>query len=113
MFFDLNPLGMPYNAQYYFDVCVINIAVRRSLAPTFEDIWDLSAVLCPRPYVVHLFADNNETFDEDMRYEVNIEHHCIVEVNGTEIGFFTTDSSDDEDDVGWCDILDIDDFWRF
>lgn len=113
MFFDINPLGMPRNAQYYFDVCVINIAVRRSLTHMFEDIWDLSAILSPRPHVIHIFADNDEMFDRDIKYEVNIEHHCVVEVNGTEVDFFTTDSSNYDDEDGWYDLIDMDDFWRF
>lgn len=31
MFFDIDPMALTPDATYYFDVCVINVAVRESL----------------------------------------------------------------------------------
>lgn len=113
-FFDVNPMEMPFDAQYYFDVCVINIAVRESLNGEFEDIWDLSGVLEPRPYVIHFFQDEDDAFDEDRDWDVEIYHHCVLEVSDSlGVSFFTTDSSDIDVEEEFGDYADPDDFWRF
>lgn len=111
-FFDNNPLEMPFDGQYYFDVCVINIAVRRSLEGEFEDIWDLSGILEPRPFVYHIFLDEEDTFDEDRHWDVEVFHHCVVEVSDSlGVSFFVTDSSEMDFDDG--EFAEPDDFWRF
>lgn len=117
MFFDVDPRDLIPDASYYFDVCVINIAVRESLGGEFQEIWDLSRILMPRPIVYHVFADDDRNFRKQERVDVEIVHHCVVEVDGSEVSFFTTDSSEmceDEDEDG--NLMEMDepnDFWRF
>lgn len=113
-FFDENPLNMPFDAQYYFNVCVINIAVRRSLGGEFEDIWDLSEITGPRPYVIHIFLDEEDTFEDDRKWDIEMMHHCIVEVSDSlGVSFYVSESTDIDLDDGCGDFFDPNDFWRF
>lgn len=103
---------MPADGQYYFDVCVINVAVRESLQQEMDEIWDLSGILEPRPYVFHFFTDMDCTFEEGRDWDIEVEHHCVVEVSDSlGVSFFVTDASDDEFENG--DYADPNDFWRF
>lgn len=103
-FFDINQAWAPNGEYYYFDVCVVNIAVCRSQAATFEDIWDLSGVLNARPIVYHLYLDDMNS--------INIYHHCVVAVNESlGVSFFETDLSEGGDKDG--EFADPDDLWRF
>lgn len=113
-FFDVDPMSLPHDAQYYFDVTVINIAVRERLNGEFEDIWSLREVTSPRPIVLHIFKDDDSTFESNRNVEVEVIHHAILEVCGTEVSFWLSDTTEidfDDEDLG--DILELDDFWRF
>lgn len=111
-FFNQGAMALPRDAQYYFNVCVINVAVRRSLESEFEDVWDLSGILDSRPFVYHFYLDDEDAFDEDEDWVIEIEHHCVVEVRSEfEISFFTTSLSDD--DFISLECIKPDDLWRF
>lgn len=110
-FFDENPMHLPADAKYFFDVAVICIAVRESLGGEYEDIWDLEGILEPRPYVIHFYKDCDELFQPQNNWEMDIYHHCVVEVSDSlGVSFYSTYDSDEEYDG---EFVDPDDFWRF
>lgn len=113
-FFDIDPMFVPHDAQYFFDVCVINIAVRERLNGEFEDIWNLRELTSPRPIVWHIFKDDDSTFESNRNVDVEIVHHAILEVRGTEISYWLADCGGlDFDDEDLNDLMKLDDFWRF
>lgn len=111
-FFDLDPLGAPKDAQYYFDVCVIGVAVRRSLGGEFEDIWDLRGILEPRPFVYHFFQDEEDSFEDGDKWDVMVYHHCVVEISDMlGVCFYETEASEEE--FNDEEYQEPNDYWRF
>lgn len=62
MFFDIDPMALAPDATFYFNVCVINIAVRESLGGEYDEVWDLTHVTSSRPLAYHIFKDKDKTF---------------------------------------------------
>lgn len=112
-FFSENPMSMPHDAQYFFDVTIINVAVRRSKANSFESIWDTARVTNPRPVVFHIFAIDDSAFADDEKWKIDLVHHAVLEIRPTpEVSFFLTDKAREENDEDG-QFRDPNKFWRF
>lgn len=114
--FNLTPSSMPNDAEYYFNILVVNIAVRESLQfnqdEFFSDIWDISHITDPRPYVIHLYAEEDtildEEYEENENYIIELFPNVAVEVSPT-LGVSFYSMFDDEDDEG---DIQFEDLWR-
>ena len=110
--FNIPPSSMPTDASYYFNVLVVNIAVKESLQygrnEFFSDIWDISHITDPRPFVVHLYAEDDNEFDDDENYIVELFANMAVEISQS-LGISFYDMFDDEDDEG---DIQLEDLWR-
>lgn len=94
-FFNIDPNELP-EANYFFNIFVINIAVRESaniLNKGLLDYWSIEAILEPRPYVIHFYIDNN--IPEDYDWLIESYSHCVLEIHPT-LG------------VSWYDMIDFD-----
>lgn len=103
-FFDEEPMSLPRDGQYYFNILVVCIGVSPQLMQEngfsdLLDIWDIQELTEPRPKIIHIYQD--ECLDEDIEYEMTYFPHCVVEVSPS-LG------------VSWWDMLDFetDDPWR-
>lgn len=111
--FNIPPSSMPADASYYFNVLVVNIAVKESLQfgrdEIYSDIWDTSHITDPRPFVIHLYAEDDEEFNDDENYIVELITNMAVEISES-LGVSFYSMFDDEDD----DEGDIkpEDLWR-
>ncbi len=113
---------MPNDAEYYFNILVVNIAIRESLQQGQEevlsDIWDISCITEPRPYVVHLYTEDDSFFEEDENFIVEFYPNRAVEVSASlGVSFYDMLEEDEEDDEEEFDgdIVEIDDpndLWR-
>lgn len=110
--FNLDPNSMPHDAEYYFNILVVNIAVRESLQmgneDFYTDIWDISHITDPRPYIIHLYTEDDELFEDDERYMIMLYSNTAVEVSPT-LGVSFYDMFDDDDDEG---DIQLEDLWR-
>lgn len=100
-FFNENPMKLPEGANYYFNILIVNIAVRTSadiLTEGLEEYWDISTILEPRPYVIHFYIDNNLPEDYDWQFECY--PHKVLEIH-PDLG------------ISWYDMIDFtsDDPW--
>lgn len=109
MFYQFSPDSLPKGAQYYFNILVVTFV----LSPQFQqeeevisgevdDIWFLDNLLDARPYIVHVYVDEEIDWEEeDVDFMIDYEPHCVVEVgqNG---------------EICWYDMIDFDteDPWR-
>lgn len=73
-----------------------------------------------RPLVYHIFKDKDKTFRKQEQVDVEVFHHCVIEVCDGQVAFFTTDSSEmlmdddeNEDDMDLMEMEDPNDLWRF
>ncbi|MCM1323963.1 MAG: hypothetical protein NC218_07365 [Acetobacter sp.] len=110
--FNLDPTSMPKDAEYYFNILVINIAVRESLQDDKEefytDIWYIEHITDPRPYIVHVYAEEDDFFDEDENYMIELYANMAVEISPSlGISFYDMFDGDDEDGD-----IQLDDLWR-
>ena len=103
-FFDEDPMSLPRDAQYYFNVLVRIIGIHPSLANEvlgkgIEEVCYIEDIAEPRPTITYCFTD--ESLDEDTEFEIECFPHCVVEVSQS-LG------------VSWWDMLDFDtdDPWR-
>ncbi len=104
---------LPHDARYYFNICIIHISIRRSCGGEFEDIWDLHGLTNSRPLVYHFYVDEDENFEDNRKWSIEICHHCVLEVSDTlGVGFFRTNSSNEIGEFS-DNLKDFDDFWRF
>lgn len=111
--FNLAPSSMPNDAEYYFNILVVNIAVRESLQMNSDefilDIWDISHITSPRPYVIHIYTEDDEIFDEEQEeenYIIELVPNAAVEVSPSlGISFYSMfDDEDDESDIQFEDL---------
>lgn len=103
-FFDEDPMSLPCDAQYYFNVLVRTIAVHPSVAQEVlggqtEEVIFTEDITSPRPTVTYCYIDDE--LDEDTEFEIECFPHCVVEISES-LG------------VSWWDMLDFDtdDPWR-
>lgn len=84
------------------NVCLISVAVRESLGGEFEEIWDVSRMKGDRPIAWHIFKDEDNTFDDEVRCDVDIIPHCLVMVDrdGIEVWF----KEEEEENWGTIDL---------
>lgn len=112
-FFDLEPMGCPRDAVYYFNILVVNIMFSPSAGFEYEEYWDLQHILDPRPYVVHLYTeDEEEIFENGDIFEVEYFPHSVVETSQS-LGVCFYDMLDEdycEDEDDWGEFYE--DFWR-
>lgn len=91
MFFDESEYDLPKDAQYYFNILVICVAVSPRYAQNIFDkdiidIWDIQQITNPRPNVVHVFVDKH--IDEDIDFLIECFPHSVVEIDQQKIGFY-------------------------
>lgn len=103
-FFDEDPMSLPNDAQYYFNICVTTIAIHPQCAEQYlganvEEAIYTEQITSPRPRVYYFYIDDE--LDEDMEYEIENFPHCVVEISKT-LG------------VAWWEMIDFDtnDLWR-
>ena len=79
MFFDEPYLHLPKDAQYYFNVLIVCIAVSPEYAQeifdsNITDIWDIQNVTEGRPIAVHIYITHhiNKDFDYSLVKSNNI-----------------------------------------
>lgn len=103
-FFDEDPMSLPCDAQYYFNILVICVAINPQcsdeiLGEGIEELTYIDKITDARPCAVFLYVDDE--LDDDIEYEMECYPHCVVEVSG-QLG------------VSWWPMLefDTDDPWR-
>ncbi len=103
-FFDEDPMALPRDAQYYFNIVVRTIGVNPQYAEKYlgdnvDEICFLDKLTDPRPQMFYFFIDDE--LDKDMEYEIESYPHCVVEVS-EQLG------------VSWWEMIDFDteDPWR-
>lgn len=97
-FFDEDPMSLPRDGQYYFNILVRTIAVNPSLAKKIfpekiDEICFIGDITQPRPCVTYTFIDDE--LDDDIEFEIECHPHCVVEISQS-LG------------VSWWDMLDFD-----
>lgn len=103
MFFEEPYLSLPKDAQYYFNVLIICIALAPDYAEelfgnnSIVDLWDIQRVNDARPVAIHTYVSRN--LNKDFDYEIECFPHQVVEVT---------------DNVAFYDMIDYDtdDPWR-
>lgn len=100
MFFDTPGHYLSNNAQYYFNILVICIAVSPThaqyiLDKNISDIWYMQQITDSRPKVIHIFVD--EMMDKDIDYLIECFPHSVVEVNQQRIYFYDMIDFDTDD----------------
>lgn len=103
-FFDTDPVSLPKDGQYYFNVLVMCIAINPADAEQYlgkdvNEIQYIENLTAARPYLLYCFIDDE--LDKDTEFEIECYPHCVVEVSG-QLG------------ISWWDMLDFDtdDAWR-
>lgn len=111
VFYDENPMHLPNDAQYYFNILVVCIAISDEygdeiLPSGVEDIWFCDHLTDPRPYAIHFYREEQEEmYDEEIEdyndYEIEVFPHCVIEISET-LG------------ITWFHMIDFDtdDNWR-
>ena len=56
-FWDIDPMWLPADAQYFFGVIVVAIG---GPACEYESYWDLSELTSPRPVAYHFYYNETE-----------------------------------------------------
>ncbi len=104
MFFDEPYNALPKNAQYYFNILIVCIAVSPQYAQeTFQqniiNMWDIQGITDGRPYAVHIYTTHH--INKDFQYELQCLPHQVLEV-------------DSEQGISFYDMIDYytDDPWR-
>lgn len=103
-FFDEDPMSLPRDGQYYFNILVRTIAVNPRCAEQYlgkdiDEMCFIEKLTDPRPQMYYCFVDDE--LDEDLDFEIECFPHCVVEVSKS-LG------------VSWWEMLDFDteDPWR-
>lgn len=113
-FYDYDPMSLPKDAQYYFNILIIQVQVPLDKAeevfgsPDITSYWNIEGVNEPRPYAVcfyteeELFEEEDDEFYEDIEIaSLYLYPHCVIEVDPN-LG------------VSWYNMFDEDygDLWR-
>lgn len=103
-FFEEDPMSLPQDGQYYFNILVKTIAINPQQAEQYlgkgiDEIVYIDQITGPRPYIFYCYIDDE--LDKDIEYEIEYIPHCVVEVSES-LG------------VSWWEMLDFDteDPWR-
>ena len=78
MFFDEPYLQLPQDAQYYFNVLILCIAVSPQFAQemfqnNIVDMWDIQKVTDARPIAIHIYITHH--INKDFDYEIQCLPH--------------------------------------
>lgn len=119
-FFDEDPMALPCDGQYYFNVLMINCAINPRCAKEYlgegvDSIWYMEKINEPRPYALYCYVEPMLK-DTDTDYKIEREQHCVIEISNQMspcwypmLDFETPDSwaielddgFDEEDDDEW------------
>lgn len=84
MFFDEPYSQLPQDAQYYFNVLILCIAVSPQFAQemfqnNIVDMWDIQKVTDARPIAVHIYITHH--INKDFDYEIQCLPHQVLEID--------------------------------
>lgn len=95
-FYDLSNNQYPREAQYYFNVLLVDVSVCPELWKEKESsIWDITRVNEPRPVAFHIYVDNDMESDEE--WAIDCYPHTVIEVANEISWYYMLDSSDSND----------------
>ena len=88
MFFDDNPMALPKDAIYYFNVLIISICLSidqaaLALPAGVSDIWFTDSITDPRPYAIHVYVDDgrHKILSPDEDFGIDYFPHTVLEVD--------------------------------
>lgn len=103
-FFDEDPISLPNDGQYYFNILVVCAAINPANAEQYlgkgiDEIQYTENLTAARPYLLYCFIDDE--LDKDTEFEIECYPHCVVEVS-EQLG------------ISWWEMLDFEseDTWR-
>lgn len=84
MFFDEPYNALPKDAQYYFNILIICIAVSPQYAQeifqqNIIDMWNIQNINDGRPFAVHIYTTHH--INKDFEYELQCLPHQVLEVD--------------------------------
>lgn len=110
-FFNINPMSLPKDAQYYFNILIIIIYVSRETMDICygkdkELIWFLDEITEPRPTAICICALDeeeqqqiNEEYQTEVSYSIEMYPHTVLEVDpNLGIGWYPMRSGFEESD---------------
>ena len=93
MFFDIDPMGFPQGASFYYNlvILVISIPFDSTVMPKeFYDLWYIGGITETRPFAIYFFRDPNYK-----KYDYELYSHCVLEI-------------DENGEICWYDMIDYD-----
>lgn len=94
LFYEIDPLGFPEGAQFYFNLVIatIEISYDSDLLPKeIYDYWYLGGIKDARPFAIYIYRFSNHA--KDNPYQVELYQHCALEI-------------DPNQEVCWYDMVD-------
>lgn len=84
MFFDEPYSQLPQDAQYYFNVLILCIAISPQFAQeifqnNIVDMWDIQKVTDARPIAIHIYITHH--INKDFDYEIQCLPHQVLEID--------------------------------
>lgn len=90
-FYDLDPMSLPKDAEYYFGITILELLVPIGSIPA-DDYWDISHITDAQPYAIHAFPND--------RVGWTVYPNTVVEIRRNEVSFYADD--DEEEDYDFC-----------
>lgn len=113
LFYEIDPLGFPEGAQFYFNLVIatIEISYESDLLPKeIYDYWYLGGIRDSRPFAIYIYRYSQKANND--KYDITIYEHCVLEIDpNQEVCWYEMVDYDTEDSWDPTPIIEDFDYW--